>query len=343
MPLYRRSPNGPWWVKIGRKTRVSTGTTNKKDALEFERTLAERLWRQDKLGDRSAVSWKEAAERWLKDSPKTRKRDRELLAWLAPRIDEHMISEVADPDALEQIRQHGLAEGWSHSTVDRMMGTVSAVLNACAKKWNYLERVPAVPMYRPDSPEPRWLTPTEFAVLRKELPPHLELAARFAVLSLLRMRAMLKLTWDRVDLQNRRAWIPKAHQKANRTFGLSLSSEAIEVLRQLRKLNPKGRHVFQWMGKPIDDCNTAAFQKALVRAGIVGANWHTLRHTGASWAVQAGVPLQEVMVMGDWKSYDMVLKYAHLAPASTTSSVDKVAQWGHTANLEQSPDERKTA
>lgn len=331
MPLYRRTPNGPWWVKIGRKTRRSTGTKNKQDALEFERILTERVWRQEKLGDRSAVSWKEAAERWLNDSTKPRLRDRELLKWLAPRIDEHMVCEVADPDALEQLRRHGLAQGWSHATVDRLMGTVSAVLHACAKRWNYLERLPAVPMYRPATPEPRWLTPTEFATLRKELPLHLELAARFAVLSLLRMRAMLQLTWDRIDLANRRAWIPRAHQKANRTFGLALSAEAAQVLRELRTLNPKGRHVFQWKSKPIDDCNTAAFQKALARAGIEGANWHTLRHTGASWAVQAGVPLQEVMVMGDWKSYDMVLKYAHLAPACTASSVDRLAQWGHTA------------
>jgi integrase len=329
MPLYRRTPNGPWWVKIGRKTRVSTGTKSKKDAAEFERNLVERTWRRDKLGDRSAVSWKEASERWIKDSTKPRKRDRELLAWLAPRIDEHMVSEVADPDALEEIRQDGIAEGWSHSTVDRLMGTVSAVLHACAKKWHYLEHAPAVPMYRPSSPEPRWLTPEEFAALRRELPPHLKLAARFAVLSLLRMRAMLRLTWDRIDLENRRAWIPKAHQKANKTFGFSLSVEAVEVLRELRALNPKGKHVFQWKGNPIDDCNTEAFQKAMARAGIEGANWHTLRHTGASWAVQAGVPLQEVMVMGDWSSYDMVLKYAHLAPASSASSADKVAQWGH--------------
>lgn len=342
MPLYRRTPDGPWWVRIGRKTRVSTGTKNKKDAIEFERLLTERLWRQEKLGDRSAVPWKEAAERWLKDSTKPRKRDRELLDWLAPLIGEHMVSEVADPDALEQVRRHGLAEGWSHATVDRLMGTVSAVLRACVK-WNYLERAPSVPMYRPTTPEPRWLTPAEFSALRRELPPHLELAARFAVLSLLRMRAMLKLTWDRVDLANRRAWIPKAHQKANRTFGFSLSVEAVEVLRELRAVNATGRYVFQWMGKPIDDCNTAAFQKALKRAKIEGANWHTLRHTGASWAVQAGVPLQEVMVLGDWKSYDMVLRYAHLAPASATSSVDKVAQWGHTADPEKSSDERKTA
>lgn len=339
MPLYRRAGSPHWWVRIGRKTRRSTGTADRADAEEFERVLSERLWRREKLGDRSAISWNEAADRWIKDSAKPRKRDRELLAWLAPRIGEYPLSDVADPDTLEELRQDGLAEGWKHSTVDRLMGTVSAVLNAC-KGWRYLENVPPIPMYRPAGKEPRWLTQAEFAALLPELPLHLRLAARFAVVSLLRMRAMLKLTWDRIDLENHRAWIPSAHQKAARTFGLPLSSESVKILKELRKLNPEGAHVFQWNERPIDDCNTKAFQEALERAGIEGANWHTLRHTGASWAVQNGVTLPELMALGDWKDYRSVLRYAHLAPSHAASAAEKVAQWAHTA---QKAKKRKSA
>lgn len=329
MPLYR-CPNSPYWyVRIGRKTRRSTGTTDRAKAQEFERVLSERLWRREKLKDRSAVSWNEVTQRWLKDSSKARKRDRELIKWLAPKIAEHSVSDVADPDTLEELRQDALEAGWSHSTVDRLMGTVSAVLHA-AKNWQWLPNVPAIPMYRPLGREPRWLTPDEFAALLRQLPPHLQLAAQFAVYSLLRMRAMLKLTWDRINLQERRAWIPRAHQKTQRTFGLALSKEAVRVLRELRKLNPHGDHVFQWMNRPIDDCNTQAFQEALRRAGIKGANWHTLRHTGASWAVQNGVTLPELMALGDWKDYRSVLKYAHLAPGNSATAAEKVAQMAHT-------------
>lgn len=339
MPLYKR-PNSPhWWVRIGRKTRRSTGTEDRKQAEEFERVLTERLWRIQRLGDRSAVSWSEAAKRWLTDSKKPKKRDREFITWLEPLIGPYPVSAVADPDALEELRQNGLAQGWAHSTVDRMMGTVSAVLNKCAE-WRYLDHAPTVPMYRPGLDEPRWLTPEEFELLCKELPPHLELAARLAVATLLRMRAMLGLTWDRIDLQTKRAWVPRRHQKAGRTFGLPLSSEAVRVLKELRKLNPEGRHVFQWNGEPIDDCNTLAFQEALARAGIEGANWHTLRHTGASWAVQAGVTLPELMVLGDWKDYRSVLRYAHLAPSHAARAAERVAQWAHT--VKKSP-RRKSA
>ena len=43
------------------------------------------------------------------------------------------------------------------------------------------------------------------------------------------------------------------------------------------------------------------------------SRWHDLRHTWASWHVQNGTPLQELKELGSWASYDMVLRYAHLA------------------------------
>lgn len=324
MPLYRRPGSPYWWVSIGRKTRRSTGTTDLAKAEEFEKVLAERLWRINKLGDRSALSWNEATERWLNESRRERKRDRWFVKWLEPQIGEQPISAVADPDVLEELRKDGLAEGWSHSTVDRMMRTVRAVLRACVR-WRCLEAAPAVPMYGEEDAEPRYLTPAQFEKLCKELPRHLELAARFAVLTLLRMRAQAKLTWDRVNLKAGTAWVPAGQMKAGQTFGFSLSPAAIEVLKKCRAMNPKGEHVFQYDGKPVDNFHTKAFRKAAERAGIEGLRWHDLRHTGASWAVQRGVTLPELMVLGGWKSYAMVLRYAHLAPSNAKEAARKVA------------------
>lgn len=343
MPLYRRAGSPYWWVRIGRKTRCSTRTADRTKAEEFERVLADRLWRRDKLGDRSAVSWDEVAERWLSDSKRPKERDRELIAWLAPRVGAYPVSAVAEPEALEELRKDGLADGWSHSTVDRMMGTVSAVLRACVM-WRYLDHAPKVPMYRAPKDEPRWLTPEEFERLCVELPMHLRLSARFAVATLLRMRAMLRLTWDRVDLEERRAWVPRAHQKAGRTFGLPLSSEGVRVLRALKCIaGPSNAYVFTWRGQPIDDCNTLAFQEAVKRAHVEPLRWHDLRHTGASWAVQSGVTLQELMLLGDWKDYRSVLRYAHLAPSQAASAAERVARWAHTAKKPRGPERRKIA
>ncbi len=92
----------------------------------------------------------------------------------------------------------------------------------------------------------------------------------------------------------------------------------------------KGDRVFQFEGRPIDNFNTAAFKKAAKRAGLLPLRWHDLRHTGASWAVQNGCTLPELMALGDWKSYRSVLRYAHFAPSHAAGAAELVAQREHT-------------
>lgn len=329
MPLYRRPRSPHWWVRLGRKTRKSTGTDDREKAEEFERVLADRLWRLQRLGDRGAISWKDAAERWLADSARARKRDREFLTWLEPHIGESSVSEVAHPDALEELRKLALAKGWQHSTIDRLMNTVSAVLHKCAQ-WRYLEYAPKVPMYRPAIPEPRWLTRPQFEALCKELPEHLEIAARFAVSTLLRMRSQARLTWDRVDLRHHWLWVPGSQMKAKRPHGVPLNTETMKVLRRAKSLGPTGERVFQYEGQPIENFHTEAFRKAVKRAKVGPLRWHDLRHTGASWAIQSGMTLPELMQFGGWSSYQMVLRYAHLAPVHVAKAARRVAQREHT-------------
>lgn len=338
MPVRKRDDSPNWQIHIGRKTRVSSGTTDYEAARELEKVLQERQWRREKLGDRGAIPFDDAAQRWLNGSARDKKRDRWILDWLSPHIGPETVVDVAEPESLEEIRKLGLAAGWSHSTIDRTMATVSAVLRDCQRR-RELEFAPMVPMYRPAKGEPRFLNPEEFDRLRWHSPMHLALAEVVAVHTLLRMRAMLQLTKSRVRLDYKRAWIPGAHQKAARTFGLPLNSEAVRALRALWMLSPRDSpHLFTWQGQPIDDCNTEAFKKAVKRARLEPLRWHDLRHTGASWAVQSGVSLPELMVLGDWKDYRSVLTYAHFAPTSGAAAADRVAQWAH---AESRPERRQ--
>jgi integrase len=52
--------------------------------------------------------------------------------------------------------------------------------------------------------------------------------------------------------------------------------------------------------------------------------FHDLRHTWASWHVQSGTSLPELMELGGWKSYEMVLRYAHLAPEKLSSVAGRI-------------------
>ncbi len=66
----------------------------------------------------------------------------------------------------------------------------------------------------------------------------------------------------------------------------------------------------------VDD-NTA-WRNGLKRSGITDFRFHDLRHTWASWLVQAGVPLSALQEMGGWESIEMVRRYAHLSPNHLT-------------------------
>jgi len=84
-----------------------------------------------------------------------------------------------------------------------------------------------------------------------------------------------------------------------------------EVLRRRWGQHPE--FVFTYAGHPIKRWDILTWQRACKKAGIADFRWHDLRHTWASWHVQAGTSLQTLMELGGWSSYEMVLRYAHLA------------------------------
>jgi integrase len=331
MSLYRRANSPYWWIRFqldGREVRASTGTEDREQAEELERHARDSVWRQVKLGEKPPYLWTDARKRWLVETRKrTRAKDEEILSWFDKHLKRHTMQDITRP-VVEHLRVLR-AEESSKATADRYMALLRAVLRKCVNDWQVLATAPKVSMYRTKSPEARWLTQPQFEKLCEKLPEHLALAARFAVTTGLRMRSMTALTWDRVDMKNRRLWIPGEQMKTGIPHGIPLSRKAIRLLRKVKKLNPNGEHVFQWKGKPIDDCNTQAFQDAVKAANLQPLRWHDLRHTFASWAIQNGVTLPELMQLGGWKSYSMVQKYAHPAPEHLAAAAEKASAGRH--------------
>jgi integrase len=295
-------------------------SVTRREAEEFETVARARAWRQVRLGERPPYRWTDAATRWLAETRKRSKsRDESILRWFAEHLSEYDIQAITR-EVVQELRKLKAAET-SEATADRHMSLLRAILNKCVADWEVLDSAPKVPMYRPPSGEPRWLTRSEFARLERELPEHLQLAARFAVLTGLRMRAMLSLTWSQVDLVKKRAWVAAIDMKAGHSLGLPLTPDALDVLKSLPR---NGEYLFHWHGKRIDDCNTLAFQTAVKAAKLAPLRWHDLRHTWASWAVQSGVTLHELMLLGGWRSFSMVLRYAHFAPDHLAAAAAKI-------------------
>ena len=93
--------------------------------------------------------------------------------------------------------------------------------------------------------------------------------------------------------------------------------------------------VFTYNNNPIQQCNTAAWAKALKRAQIENFRWHDLRHTWASWHVQNGTSLQELQQLGGWSSFEMVLRYAHLSGDHLRRAANRIESLGMRSKVEE--------
>lgn len=126
------------------------------------------------------------------------------------------------------------------------------------------------------------------------------------------------------------AWFHPDQTKNRKALAVPLNAEAVAVLQ--RQAGKHARRVFTYQPpakkdeqprdpRPVNEVNTRAWREALMRAGINNFRWHDLRHTWASWHVQAGTPLQALQELGGWSSYEMVLKYAHLSAEHLAGAV----------------------
>jgi len=108
------------------------------------------------------------------------------------------------------------------------------------------------------------------------------------------------------------ATVTADNAKSGRARSLPLNQSAIELLRELRFKSNDGYVFSRKNGKRISKIDHRLFQEALRQTGINDFRFHDLRHTWASWHVQAGTPLYTLKTMGGWETLEMVNKYAHL-------------------------------
>lgn len=327
MSINRR--NKIWWIDVtspsGERIRRSTGTEDRKLALEYHDTLKVELWRVEKMGEKKRRTWKEAVERWYSEklgNKKTLSKDVQHLRWLHPYLGQLFLDEVTREtvDQLTLAKQKG---GAKPATVNRLLALVRAILRRARDEWEWVDRVPKVTLLKEPKRRVRFLAREEASRLIDQLPPHLAQMTRFALATGLRQGNIKRLRWSQVDLENRRVTIPAEEMKNGRAFGLPLSSDAVLVVRGQQ--HNGSDYVFAFRGRPVNQVSTKAWWRALERAGIEDFRFHDLRHTFASWHVQDGTPLNVLQELCGWESVEMVRRYAHLRPDDLAAYAEKLS------------------
>jgi len=314
MPIYQRGET--WWIDFtaqnGSRIRRSAGTKNKQEAQELHDRLKAESWRIKNTGAKPKRTWQETVIKWVTEHEHKRsiETDKFHLRWLHAHLGNVEIDKI-DKAMLEKITEAKKAEGSSNATANRILSLIRAILNRAKNEWEWIDTVPNFRFLPEPKERIRWLTHEEAARLLNELPYHLRMMARFALATGLREANVTGLRWSQVDLSRECAWIESHQAKAGKPIAVPLNADAMDVLKSQQGVNRD--YVFTYKGNPVSKAGGNTWRKALKRAGIDDFRWHDLRHTWASWHVQAGTPLNVLQELGGWASYDMVLRYAHLS------------------------------
>lgn len=189
-------------------------------------------------------------------------------------------------------------------TIDRPASAVRRdleVLRAALLYWNKhkaaLSRIPAVVLPEKAPPRERWLTQEEARRLRKAAMRHQHLY-RFVILGLKtgsRSGVLLALRWDQIDLRrgvmDRKA-IGETEAANKRKPPVRLGKAVVRLLRRWKAKDGKIAHVIHYDGLPVKKLRRS-WAAACKEARIKNASPHTLRHTRATWLMQAGIDMWE--------------------------------------------------
>lgn len=256
------------------------------------------------------------------------------LKWLGPHLKDKKLTEI-NRDVLDDlaekrrkkitIDEKGNEEikTISNKTINSMLEVIRKILRKAEREWEWIDRAPYVKMLSLNNKRVRWITAEESEKLIAELPAHLKSIVSFALRTGLRKENILELKWSEVDLVRKHAMVHPDESKTSAAIPIPLNNDAIKIIR-----SQIGKHpifVFTYHGMPIDECNTRAWRKSLERAGIKNFTFHDLRHTWASWHVQNGTSLQELQQLGGWKSFQMVLRYAHLSSRHLSKAAENIS------------------
>lgn len=257
-------------------------------------------------------TWLQAVERWKveKFDKASYQSDLCIFRWLHPHLS-HIPLVNIDRKVIDNLRQLKLESGAANGTVNRMLALLRSVLRRAFLEWEWLESAPRVRLLKEPTRRVRYLTLAQARSLLQELPSHLAGMAAFSLATGLRKSNVTDLQWSQIDLSRGLAWIHPDQSKNRRAIAVPLNEDAMKVLLVQRGQHPT--HVFCYQGCTILKVSTAAWKKALSRAGIDDFRWHDLRHTWASWHVQNGTPLNVLQELGGWESVTMVRRYAHFS------------------------------
>jgi len=345
--VFERKDSPFWWASFtdgrGQPTRRSTGVRRDEDpgrerakAIRAQWVLEALIQRQSGCSAEASVHNFDELMLLYLEGPGTEKRsaerDRFAAKRLFPFFSGRMLGDITGSDIRAYIDQRK-DDGVGNATINKETGLLGTALNWARREldWEVANPVEGRKLKEPPA-RSRWLTRAEAAALLRTAggmrrSPYLVDFIRLGLYTGLRPGEMLKLEWNRIDLQAGLVYLSADDQKNGRAGSVPLNDEAYAAL--LARVRFRAQHcpAAPWVFCRRNGTRIASvkkgFREAVMKTGLEDVHPHDLRRTCGSWLVQAGVPIHAVSALlrhSDIRVTDRV--YAHLSPTEVRAAVD---------------------
>jgi integrase len=291
---------------------------------------------QDKYIGLKAPTFKEVAERYMKEhaivkkKPRSVKEDQRLLdKVILPVFGSKKLADITRPD----IAKFHHSQRETPYQANRAIALLSKIFNL-AEKWGLradgTNPCRHIEKYKEEKKE-RYLTPEELSRLgvvladteasKQELPQAIA-AIRLLILTGCRLSEILTLRWDYIDLDRREMALPDS-KTGKKT--IQLGGPAIELLQNMPRYvgspyvipgQKPGQHL---IGLP------HIWQRIRDKAKLPDVRIHDLRHSFASSAAQAGMSLPFIGALLGHRELSTTNRYVHLMNDPLKQAADKVS------------------
>jgi integrase len=245
---------------------------------------------------------------------------------LLPRWGKLKLHEIKQQEIAKWLGQKR-SDGLAPATVEKIRVTFNRSFELAAR-WSipggHVNPVRGIPRPKFDNKRQRYLTAAEAERLHKAVAasPNRQLKYIVGLLLLTGARKMelLKAKWEHIDLERKSWLIPDS--KTGKARHVPLSQAAIGIIEQLPKYekcpwllpNPETKEPFVDIKR--------AWATARKAAGLQGLRIHDLRHSAASFLVNAGVDLFAVGRILGHSDVQSSRRYAHLANDTLLRAVE---------------------
>ncbi len=204
----------------------------------------------------------------------------------------------------------------SNATVNKEVSCLKGVLSRAAE-WGYIEvnNLLGLKLLKEAPIRERYLTREESRHLIDAAPTFLRDIIVFALGTGMRQDEIFGLKWENVILNQRfRHGEITIVGKGGKRRNIRMNQTVYELLARKRR-ESKNCFVFPSPKTGVKIINIdRSFHEALKKAGISNFHFHDLRHTAASWMVQAGVPIYAVKEILGHSQVATTQRYAHQSP-----------------------------